>query len=468
MPITLARKKTAVESVLTQANVYRIPIKPTTIRPAPRRVGCAHHHRTGIHRSQTMDRRLFLATTMSSGLIAASNSTTSAAEQSSARVSDPAEIDPRGLTTAAIPTPALVVDLDAFESNIKKMADHCRQAKVGFRPHAKTHKCPAIAKRQMAAGAKGICAATVPEAEALAAAGIRGILLTSPIVDTGKIGRIVALASSGSDIMLSIGSQRQANLLAEAADAARVDISVLVDLDVGDRRTGSLPGEPALELAKHISRAKRLRVAGVQAYAGHASHTVGFEERQKVSRAAIAKAVETRRLLEKAGFDAKILSGGSTGTYNIDSAIDGMTELQVGSYVFMDVDYRRIGSSGGQAIYTDFQPSLTILATVVNATHADRVTIDAGTKAVDTTTTNRPESKTMPGLAYVKAGDEFGALTSESGSKLPALGDRLEFIVPHCDPSVNLYDRLYACRGDKVESIWPIAARREFTHAQTH
>jgi 3-hydroxy-D-aspartate aldolase len=405
-----------------------------------------------------MDRRLFLATTMSSGLIAASNSNTSAAELA-------VEIDPRGLTKAAIPTPALVVDLDAFESNIKKMADHCAQAKVGFRPHAKTHKCPAIAKRQMAAGAKGICAATVPEAEALAAAGIRGILLTSPIVDTGKIGRIIAIASSGCDIMLSIGSQRQANLLADAAEAARVDISVLVDLDVGDRRTGSLPGEPALQLAKHIASAsKRLRVSGVQAYAGHASHTVGFEERQKVSRTAIGKAVETRRLLEKAGYDAKILSGGSTGTYNIDSAIDGMTELQVGSYVFMDVDYRRIGGSGGQAIYTDFQPSLTILTTVVNATHADRVTIDAGTKAVDTTTTNRPESKTVPGLAYTKAGDEFGALTSEGGGKLPALGDRLEFIVPHCDPSVNLYDRLYACRGEKVESIWPVAARREYTH----
>jgi D-serine deaminase-like pyridoxal phosphate-dependent protein len=408
-----------------------------------------------------MDRRLFLATTMSTGVIAASNTTTYAAELA-------VEIDPRGLTKAAIPTPALVVDLDAFESNIKKMADHCAQAKVGFRPHAKTHKCPAIAKRQMAAGAKGICAATVPEAEALAAAGIRGILLTSPIVDKEKIARMVALASGGGDVMLSVGSQRQANLLAEAADAARVDISVLVDLDVGDRRTGSLPGEPALQLAKHIASAsKRLRVAGVQAYAGHASHTVGFEERQKVSRAAIAKAVETRRLLEKSGFDAKILSGGSTGTYNIDSAIDGMTELQVGSYVFMDVDYRRIGSSGGQAIYTDFQPSLTILTTVVNTTHSDRVTIDAGTKAVDTTTTNLPQLLTRsasegPRLTYSKAGDEFGALTSESGGKLPALGDRLEFIVPHCDPSVNLYDRLYACRGEKVESTWPIAARREF------
>jgi D-serine deaminase-like pyridoxal phosphate-dependent protein len=373
-----------------------------------------------------------------------------------------ADLDVKGQTKANIPTPALVVDLDAFESNVKKMADHCRQAKVAFRPHAKTHKCPEIAKRQVAAGAVGICAATVPEAEALVAAGISGVLLTSPIVDAGKIGRMVALASGGTrKVMLSVGHPREAGLLAEAAQAAKVNLEVLVDLDVGDRRTGILPLQPAVDLAKLISQSKSLAVKGVQAYAGHASHTVGFENRRRVSREAIAKAVETKALLQKAGFDAQILSGGSTGTYNIDSEIDGMTELQVGSYVFMDVDYRRIGGKDGNAIYLDFQPSLTILATVVSATHEGRVTIDAGTKAVDTTTTNAAQAKNWQGIAYTKAGDEFGALTSEAGAKLPAIGERIELIVPHCDPSVNLYDRLYACRGDKVEAIWPVAARRE-------
>jgi D-serine deaminase-like pyridoxal phosphate-dependent protein len=402
-----------------------------------------------------MDRRNFLASTMTTSMIAV----TAAPNVSTALA---AELPAGGLTKATIPTPALVVDLDAFESNVQKMADYCQQAKCGFRPHAKTHKCPAIAQRQMTAGAKGICAATVPEAEALAAAGIRGVLLTSPIVDAGKIGRVVALVSGGADVMLSIGSQRQAALLAEAAEAARLDIAVLIDLDVGDRRTGSLPGAPAVELAKEISRSKRLQIQGVQAYAGHASHTVGFEARQQTSRTAMAKAVETKALLQKAGFDAKILSGGSTGTYNIDSTIDGVTELQVGSYVFMDVDYRRIGGAGGQAVYADFQPSLTVLTTVVNATQTDRRTIDAGTKAIDTTTANLPQAKNWPGLTYAKAGDEFGALSSDGGT-LPSLGERLEFIVPHCDPSVNLYDRLYACRGEKVEAIWSVVARREFT-----
>ena len=415
-----------------------------------------------------MDRRLFLATTMGTGMMAATNLTTPASDAVG-------EFSVRGLTKANIPTPALLVDLDAIEANLQKMADHAKQAKCNLRPHAKTHKCPEIARRQIAAGAIGICCATVPEMEAMAAAGIPGLLLTSPIIDPGKVARVAALASGGAGIlpagsarvMLSVGHIREVELLAAAADAAKVELDVLVDLDVGDKRTGCLPGEPAVELARQISRFKRLHIRGVQAYAGHASHTVGFEARERVSREAMGKAAETKMLLDKAGFDAQILSGGSTGTYNIDSAVEGVTELQVGSYVFMDVDYRRIGGRDGNAIYSDFQPSLSILATVISATHAGRVTIDAGTKAVDTTTANLPQGKTFPGLTYSKAGDEFGALTpSEPSGKLPAIGERLELIVPHCDPSVNLYDRLYACRGETVEEIWPIAARREFSGAK--
>jgi D-serine deaminase-like pyridoxal phosphate-dependent protein len=188
---------------------------------------------------------------------------------------------------------------------------------------------------------------------------------------------------------------------------------------------------------------------------------VGFEARDKTSREVMAKAVETRDLLAKLGFDAAILSGGSTGTYNIDSTIRGVTELQVGSYVFMDVDYRRIGGKTSGNDYTDFHQSLTVLTTVVNATHADRVSVDAGTKALDTTTPHRPQAKGWDGLIYNRGGDEFGIVSVEEGGRLPKIGDRIEFVIPHCDPSANLYDRIYACRGDKVESIWPIAARRE-------
>ena len=371
------------------------------------------------------------------------------------------KLDPTKLNKANVPTPALLLDLDLFEANVSKMAEHCRRAGCGFRPHAKTHKCPEIAKRQMAAGALGISVATVPVAEAMVAAGITGVLLTSPIVDSAKIARMVGMIERGGRVMLSVGHAREVELLSEAAEAAKVDVELLVDVDIGDRRTGSLPGQPALELAQVIAKHKRLRVVGVQSYAGMASHVVGFEARDKVSREVMAKSVATRELLLKSGFDARILSGGSTGTYNIDSTIRGVTELQVGSYVFMDLDYRRIGGQTSGAEYSDFQHSLTVLATVVNATHPDRVSVDAGTKALDTTTTYKPEPKGWAELSYARGGDEFGYLSSETGAKLPRLGDRVEFIVPHCDPTANMYDRIYATRGDKVEAIWPIAARRE-------
>jgi D-serine deaminase-like pyridoxal phosphate-dependent protein len=379
------------------------------------------------------------------------------------RAEDTAAADsqqPRPRSKQEIPTPALVVDLDALEANLKKMAEHCQQAGVKFRPHAKTHKCPEIARRQVQAGAVGVCAATVPEAEALVAAGIRGVLLTSPIVEPAKIARMVRLVRQEASTMLSVGHARQVELLAAGAEAADVKVDVLVDVDVGDRRTGILPGEGAVELARQIQRSSRLRVRGVQAYAGSASHVVGYEARRTRSIELMSKAVHTRELLKGAGFDAAILSGGSTGTYNIDSALEGMTELQVGSYVFMDLDYRRIGGQSGE-VYTDFRPSLTVLATVVSATHEDRVTIDAGTKALDTTTTHRPEPKDLPGLVYSRGGDEFGILTREGSGELPQIGQRVELFVPHCDPTTNLYDRLYACRGGRVEDIWPIAARRE-------
>lgn len=364
-----------------------------------------------------------------------------------------------GLAKGALPTPALLVDLDAFEANLKRVAEHCKRSGVGFRPHAKTHKCPEVARRQVAAGALGICAATVPEAEAMVAAGIPGVLLTSPIVDKAKIARMVGLARGKSGVMLAVGHPRQVELLAEATEAAAVELDVLVDVDVGDRRTGALPGKPALEVARLLSKCKRLHLRGLQAYAGFASHTAGFERRQKASREAMDKALQTRDLLVKEGLEVRTVSGGSTGTYNIDSEIRGITELQVGSYVFMDVNYRRIGGKSG-AVYMDFQPSLTVLTTVISVSHPGMVTVDAGIKAFSTDVADKPEAKGWEGLTYSRSGDEFGGLRAASGASLPGIGERLEFIVPHCDPTVNLYDRAYALRGERVEAVWAIVARR--------
>jgi D-serine deaminase-like pyridoxal phosphate-dependent protein len=407
-----------------------------------------------------VNRRSFLATGLATASLTSPENLVSADDPVSRGGPN---LDSTNLTRANVPTPALLLDLDLFEANLATMADHCRRVGCAFRPHAKTHKCPEIAKRQIASGAIGISVATVPEAEAMVAAGIKGVLLTSPIAEPAKIARMVALVRGGGDAMIAVGHLREVDLLAEAAAASDVTADVLVDVDIGDRRTGSLPGPPALELTRHIAKYKRLRVRGVQSYAGHASHVVGFAERDRVSREAMAKSVETRELLTKAGFDAAILSGGSTGTYNIDSTVRGVTELQVGSYVFMDLDYRRIGGRAGGAAYSDFHHSLTVLATVVSTTHAGRVSTDAGTKALDTTTTWLPEPKGWPGVVYSRGGDEFGILTAEAGAKVPQMGDRIEFIVPHCDPTVNLYDRIYATRGERVEAVWPIVARRERT-----
>jgi D-serine deaminase-like pyridoxal phosphate-dependent protein len=360
-----------------------------------------------------------------------------------------------------LPTPALLVDLDLFEANLRTMAEHCRRDRCQFRPHAKTHKCPAVARRQIASGARGISTATVAEAEAMVAAGIAGVLLTSPIVETGKIRRMVELARSGGEILLAVGHPLQVERLAEAAESAKVRIDVLVDLDVGDHRFGIEPGRPALDLARRIAEHPSLRIRGVQAYLGLAAHVVGFEDRERISLEALVRAVETRDALTKDGFDAAFLSCASTGTYNIDSTLPGEIELQSGSYPFMDLEYRAIGGRRGASAFDDFLPSLTVLTTVVNDHCPGRVTVDAGVKALATDSAVLPEAKGHPGLLYRFNGDEFGRITAEPDGVLPKLGDRLELYVPHCDPTVNLYDRIYAVRGGVVEDTWGVVARRE-------
>lgn len=362
-------------------------------------------------------------------------------------------------TTADLSTPALLVDLDAFEANLRRMADHVAAAGVALRPHAKTHKCPEVARRQVALGAIGVSTATVAEAEAMAAAGLPGILLTSPIVDRGKVARMVALRARGHDVLLAVGHEREAELLDEAAQAAGVTVEVLLDLDVGDRRLGVEPGGPSRALAERIGRCRALSLVGVQAYSGLASHVEGHRARRATSEAALGRAVEERERLSRAGFDARILSVGSTGTFDIDPGIAGVTELQCGSYVFLDDDYRRIGNAVGGPAYDAFAPSLTVLATVVNV-RDDLAIVDAGIKAFATDVPLAPTVPGRPGLAYKRRGDEFGQLSGPA-DQLPRIGERIALSVPHCDPTVNLYDRLHAVRGDRVEAVWPVVARRE-------
>jgi len=356
-----------------------------------------------------------------------------------------------------LPTPCLLIDLDRFEFNLDKMSLFVRQRGIALRPHAKTHKSVEVARRQLGKGAIGICVATIAEAELMARAGIRGLLITAEMVGEPKISRLIHLLSDAPDTMVVVDDASNVGELQRAAASAGIRIPVLIDLDVGQTRTGILPGEPALQLAESIGRAQHLALKGICAYAGHVAHVTGFEDRVASSRRAMAQAVATRELLSKHGHNVEILSGASTGTYNIDAEIEGVTELQAGSYVFMDVDYRQIGGTSG-AVYDDFSPALSVLSTVVHRSGRKAV-VDAGLKAFATDRAFGPEPLALSGVTFEFAGDEHGRLTLRNPTQDIQLGDRLRFIIPHCDPTVNLYDRLYCVRGELVEDAWSIMDR---------
>ncbi len=341
------------------------------------------------------------------------------------------------LTKNQIPTPALLLDLDLLETNLARMAQRAKQSGKQLRPHAKAHKCVEIARRQIEHGACGISVATVAEAELMAKNGIPGILLTSPLADPAKIGRVAATGA-----MAVVDHVRQVEWY-EAAASGTIDL--LIDLDVGDHRTGASSPEQALAIARAIGRSPRLRLRGLQAYSVSGSHGATPDERKHISQSAFQTAAGIRDLLSSEGFPTEILSGGSTGSWDIDLDLPDVTEIQAGSYVMMDLAYRRIG--------IDFEHAMTILATVVSANHDNFVTVDAGFKAFSTDRGYGPEPAKFE-AKYRWGGDEFGYLEAKL-----SLGDRVEFIAPHCDPTVNLYHRIYACRGESVEAIWPVMDR---------
>jgi D-serine deaminase-like pyridoxal phosphate-dependent protein len=341
------------------------------------------------------------------------------------------------LTKNQVPTPALLLDSELFEANLSRMARAVKESGKKLRPHAKAHKCVEIARRQIAHGACGISVATVAEAELMAANGIPGILLTSPLGDPAKIGRIT--------VMGAMAVVDHAQQVAWYAAAASRTIDLLIDLDIGDHRTGASTATQALEIARAIDKSPNVRLRGLQAYSVSGSHGVDIATRKQISQAAFESAAEIRDLLAAEGWPTTILSGGSTGSWDVDLDLPDVTELQCGSYVMMDLAYRRIG--------INFHHAMTVLATVVSANHDSFVTVDAGLKAFSTDRGYGPEPVHLE-AKYRWGGDEFGYLDTKL-----ALGDRVEFVAPHCDPTVNLYDRIYVCRGEKVEAIWPVMGR---------
>ena len=350
-----------------------------------------------------------------------------------------------------LPTPALVVDRAALARNIAKMAAFAAARGVALRPHAKTHKSSDIGRLQILAGAVGLCCAKLGEAEAVAAEGLANLHLTSPVVAPGAIARLVAL--NGRSEGLSVVADHPDNVRRLDAACAAKPLAVFVDVDPGMHRTGVASPEAAVALADAIAASANLRLAGVQFYCGSDQHIQRFAER----RAAIVERTDYLRTvldaLRAAGHAIPVVTGGGTGTFLIDAELGVLTELQVGSYLFLDREYGDCELSPGDA--PAFEPALFVDATVISANAAGMVTVDAGLKALST---DAGPPMVMGGGRYVFMGDEHGAILAD-GSALPGLGERVTLQPGHCDPTVNLHDCYHLVEGETVVDRWPVTAR---------
>jgi D-serine deaminase-like pyridoxal phosphate-dependent protein len=354
----------------------------------------------------------------------------------------------------AFNTPVLVVDLDALERNIHTMADFASQRGLALRPHAKTHKSADIARLQIAAGAGGVCCAKLGEAEAMADGGVDSILVTSPVVSAPAIERLIALNQRIGDLRVVVDNSENVDALAAAVAGKR--LQVLIDIDPGIRRTGVGSPEAAAALAQKILAAPSLRYIGVQYYCGREQHIGPYAERRAAieDRTTYLKTV----LAALAAVNAApcVITGGGTGTHRIDADLDVLTELQVGSYVFMDRQYNECDPTGaGQPPY---ETSLFIDARVVSANTRGMGTIDAGFKAMSTDGGPPTIVSGAPADAkYHFMGDEHGAVVSLDTAFV--IGSRVVLAAPHCDPTVNLYDFYHVVRDDTLVDIWPVQAR---------
>jgi 3-hydroxy-D-aspartate aldolase len=366
-----------------------------------------------------------------------------------------------GQDFADIDTPSLVIDLDAFERNLKRMADAVAKAGVRLRPHAKTHKSPVIGLKQMALGAVGLCCQKVSEAEAMVLGGVPDVYVSNEVVGARKLDRLAGLARQAR-VMVAADNDIAVEGLADAARRAGVTLKVLVEIDVGAGRCGVAPGAAAVALAERIAREKHLTFAGLQAYHGSAQHRRTFEER----RTAIARATEltalTVDLLRKSGLACETVGGAGTGTFELEAASGVYNELQAGSYIFMDADYARNKKADGERFDT-FEHALFVVASVMSVPGDGRAVVDAGLKAFGFDT-GPPEIVGFAGAVYERPSDEHGVLNVAAANARPQLGDRVMLIPGHCDPTVNLHDWYVGVRGlagakPRVESVWPVAAR---------
>jgi D-serine deaminase-like pyridoxal phosphate-dependent protein len=365
----------------------------------------------------------------------------------------PAEI---GMPLDEVDTPALMIDLDAFERNLRRLADKVRGSGVRLRPHAKTHKCPVIALKQIELGAVGVCVQKVSEAEAMVYGGVRDVLVTNEVVGRQKLRHLMALAHTA-HIGVCVDDLSQVAALDAAAAEAGTVLDVHVEINMGGNRCGVEPGEPALDLARRVTQAPHLSFAGLQAYHGSAQHLRTWAERQEAIRGASEKAALTRDLLAANGISCPNITGAGTGTFEFETGSGVYTELQCGSYIFMDADYGRNLDPDG-APTRAFEPSLFVWATVMSRPRTEHAIVDAGLKAL-AFDSGPPTVWDEPAATYERASDEHGRLGIAGATNRLHLGDKVRLVPGHCDPTVNLYDWYVAVRGDRVEAVWPITAR---------
>jgi 3-hydroxy-D-aspartate aldolase len=356
----------------------------------------------------------------------------------------------------ALETPLLVIDAAALERNLDRMARFVRRSGAALRPHAKSHKCPAIGMQQVALGAAGLCCQTVREAEAMVEAGIGDVLVTNQVVSAGKIERLARLARSARVGVCVDDAQNIADLGAAGVRESST-LEVLVEIDVGMNRCGVSPGAAAVELARQIANTPGLKFGGLQAYHGPAQHIHDPHERAGAAQRVIELARATRALLLASGLDCPTITGAGTGTFASEAASGVYTEIQPGTYAFMDADYAQNRTAPGTP-HADFEQSLFVLTTVISHVSPATAVVDAGLKAIGIDK-GMPRVADLEGARYVRASDEHGVLDLTSCPRPVKTGDKLKLIPGNCDPTVNLYDGYVVARDERVEALWPIVAR---------
>ena len=357
-----------------------------------------------------------------------------------------------GDTIDALDTPSIVIDLSAMEENIARLMARLASSGKRVRPHLKTVKSPHLAKKLLDAGATGCCVAKVSEAEVMAQAGITDLLITSEVMGTVKIGRLLNLVSQYPNVKVVVDSTEGAQALNSAIDdmAEPIKLQVLIELNVGQNRAGVAPGTEAVDLARYIASLENLRLVGIQGYEGHLQHLAN-DERQRLCREAMNKLCDTAKQIRAAGLPLEIVTTGGTGTCEICAQFDDITEVQPGSFVFMDVAYRN-------AIGQLYSNALSVISTVISRPVAERAIIDAGLKSLSNDMGN-PELKNDSTTSYRPGGDEHGILTCSANNTTLKIGARVEIIPSHIDTTVNLFDTYYGIRNGIIEEIWPILAR---------